>query len=113
MQGLNCARGDDPRGHDERVAAALAAECKGAGLERIERVMLWSDGARAFAVDQADPRAPWTRHANVDLAQAAQQPVAESNQRLAQLNDRSDAARQATAPAQTADEPGRGAPRMT
>lgn len=112
VQGLHCARGDDPRGHDERVAAALAVECRSAGLERIERVVLSPDGARAFAVDQADPRAPWARHANVDRAQAAQQPVDESNQRMAQVDARSDATRQTAAPVQTAEEPARSAPRL-
>lgn len=112
VSGFDCPRGDDPHGHDERVAAALTTQCKAAGLERIERVALTPDGVRAFAVDQNDPHAPWARHAHVDLAQAAQQPVAESNQRLAQLNGQQDLARQQAATVQGAEEPGRGAPRM-
>lgn len=112
LQGLNCARGDDPQGHDQRVAAALAVECRGAGLQQIAGVTQSPDGTRAFAHDQADPRAPWTLHANVDIALAAQQPVEHSNQRLAQLNAQSDAVRQTVAPAQSAEEPARGAPRM-
>ncbi|MFK3648663.1 XVIPCD domain-containing protein [Lysobacter enzymogenes] len=112
VSGLDCPRGGDPQGHDERVAAALATQCKAAGLDRIERVALSPDGSRAFAVDQADPHAPWARHAHVDLAQAAQQPVAESNQRLAQLNGQQDAARQQAAAVQGTEEPGRSAPRL-
>lgn len=69
----------DPNSLD-RTVAALAAESRRNGLDRVDSVVASPDGQRIFAV-QGDPNRPDHLRASVDVATAARQPV-ETSERL-------------------------------
>ncbi len=62
----------------ENVAAALALQAQHDGLQRIDSVVPSQPAGRLIAVQGQDPTAPESRHAAVDLAQAAARPAQDS-----------------------------------
>ena len=59
-------------------AGALAATAHAKGMDRIDQVVLSDDATRAFAI-QSDPRAPFKRFADVDVAQSVAKPLEQSS----------------------------------
>lgn len=68
----------------ENVAAALALQAKRDGFTQIDQVMKSTHGDKLIAVQGQDPSAPESRHAVVEIAQAARQPAQQSTQSLQQ-----------------------------
>ena len=68
----------------ENVAAALALQAKHDGFDRIDQVLMSTHGDKLIAVQGQDPGAPESRHAVVEIAQAAQQPAQQNTQLLQQ-----------------------------
>lgn len=108
--GIDHERGRSPDQISERLAAALAVQSKADGLEAIRCVVMNKEGTRAFAVDNADPAAPWAKRTSVEVAAAIQQPVEASNEKLEQLTQRMAVQQQDSTLVQ--DDPGRSAPKM-
>lgn len=68
----------------ENVAAAMALQAHHDGLQQIDQVVTGPVPGRVFAVQGQDPAAPESRHAAIDLAQAAARPARESLRDLQQ-----------------------------
>lgn len=79
-----------------RVAAGMTAEARGRGLETIAFAQFSADGRRFYMVDTPDPSTPWARTAVGDIGQALQQSVADSTQRVAQIDQTQALAQQQT-----------------
>lgn len=69
-----------------RLAAGMTAEARGRGLETIAFAQFSADGRRFYMADTPDPSMPWARTAVGDIGQALQQSVADSTQRVAQID---------------------------
>jgi hypothetical protein len=68
----------------ENVAAAMALQAHRDGLQQIDQVVTGPLPGRVFAVQGQDPAAPESRHATIDLAQAAARPAQDSLRDLQQ-----------------------------
>lgn len=71
---------------DRQLSAALAVNCRAAGMGCVHHVVLSTDGSRAFAVDTPDITREWRNRADVDVADAIRQPLDVSTERMAQVN---------------------------
>lgn len=89
---------------DQQLSAALAVQCREAGMTCVNHVVLSSDGKHAFAVDTADITAEWRKRADVSVSDAIRQPLDGSTQRMATLNQ--ELAQQALLERQHSDQPG-------
>ncbi|GAA0684237.1 peptidoglycan-binding protein [Dyella marensis] len=69
----------------ENFAGSLAVEAQRQGLKQINHVVLNDDGSRAWAV-QGDLRSPFKQHAEVNVGQAINTPLAQSSASSAQLH---------------------------
>jgi hypothetical protein len=77
-------RQPDERSHN--LAGALTVQAKAGELRGIHALVLSDDGSRAFVVDTANFKDVSKRHANVEIAPAMNQPIAESTHQIAQVN---------------------------
>lgn len=66
----------------ERVAAAIAAEAKEAGLKGIDHVVAGRDGGKFIAIEGPNPYAPEARRATVDYAEAVARSVEQSTAKI-------------------------------
>lgn len=69
-----------------RLAAGMTAEARARGLEAIAFAQFSPDGRRFYMADTPDPASPSARIAVGDVGQSLQQSVADSSQRVAQLD---------------------------
>lgn len=69
-----------------RLAAGMTAEARARGLEAIAFAQFSPDGRRFYLADTPDPASPAARIAVGDVGQGLQQSVADSSQRVAQLD---------------------------
>ena len=88
--------GRTPDEHTTQLAASLTARSKADGLDNIALVVMNDDRSKAYAVDSADTSNPFRRHTNVDVADAANQPVDVSNKQLNDTNAQAQAQAQQT-----------------
>lgn len=72
----------------DRLAGALTAEARNAGLSQIRRVELSENNSRVFAMDNVDPNAAHARIAVADVARGLQQPLVASTQQVDRVNER-------------------------
>lgn len=66
----------------ERVAAAIAADAKAAGLHRIDDVVVAKTGQTFIAIEGLDPYAPESRRTAVDYREARMQSVEQSTAKI-------------------------------
>lgn len=78
--------GRTPDDASVRLAAGMTAEARARGLESIAFAQFSPDGRRFYMADTADPASPLARTAVGDVGQGLQQSVADSSQRVAQLD---------------------------
>jgi predicted chitinase/peptidoglycan hydrolase-like protein with peptidoglycan-binding domain len=64
--------------HSSMIAGSLTAAAAAAGMHRIDQVALSNDASKAYAI-QGDSNSPFKQHAEVDVATAAQTPLAQSS----------------------------------
>ncbi len=83
-----------------QLAAGMTAEARARGLKTIEFAQFSPDGRQFHMADTPDPSLPWARTAVGDVAQCLQYSVAESSQRVAQLDQAQSMAQQLATPAQ-------------
>lgn len=99
----------------ERLSRCLLPECKGAGLRRVDHVVMGKEGINLFAV-QGALMDPAHLRAHVRTEQAIHAPVEQSDERLLAINhaiaERQELARQRE-PARGLEEPGRSSPVMS
>ena len=69
-----------------RLAAGMTADARARGFETIAFAQFSPDGRQFYMADTPDPASPWARTAVGDVGQAVQQSVADSSQRVAQLD---------------------------
>jgi hypothetical protein len=69
-----------------RLAAGMTAEARERGLDTIAFAQFSPDGRRFYMADTPDPSSPVARTAVGDVAQVLQQSVADSSQRVVQLD---------------------------
>jgi Protein of unknown function (DUF2974) len=94
------------RGSDDttmRLAAGVTAEARARGLDTIAFAQFSEDGRRFLMADTRDPSLPWARTAVGDVGQALQQNVGDSTQRIAQLDQAQELARQQSQPTEQQD----------
>ena len=72
----------DSEAQRERVAAALAAEAKEAGLKGIDHVVVGRQGGPFIAIEGPNPYAPEARRATVDYAEAIGRSVEQSTAKI-------------------------------
>ena len=84
LDGVQKLGGGASNAQRENFAGSLAVEAQRHGLKRIDHVVLNDDGSRAWAV-QGDLRSPFKQHAEVNVGQAINTPLAQSSASSAQL----------------------------
>lgn len=72
----------DSEAQRERVAAAIAAEAKEAGLKGIDHVVVGRQGGPFIAIEGPNPYAPEARRATVDYAEAVGRSVEQSTAKI-------------------------------
>jgi hypothetical protein len=72
----------DSEAQRERVAAAIAAEAKDAGLRRIDDVVVGKNGENFIAIEGPNPYAPESRRATVDYGEALVRSVEQSTAKI-------------------------------
>jgi hypothetical protein len=72
----------DSEAQRERVAAAIAAEAKEAGLKGIDHVVVGRQGGPFIAIEGPNPYAPEARRATVDYAEAIGRSVEQSTAKI-------------------------------
>lgn len=77
-----------------RLAAGMTADARARGIETIAFAQFSPDGRKFYMADTPDPSLPWAKTAVGDVAQALQQSVGDSTQRVAQLDQAQSAAQQ-------------------
>lgn len=92
--------GRTPDDASTRLAAAATADARARGLETIAFAQFSPDGRRFYMADTADPASPTARTAVGDVGQGLQQSVADSSQRVAQLDQAQMQAQQSAAQTQ-------------
>jgi hypothetical protein len=70
----------------EQLAAALTVQAKENGMDNVSHFIINNERGRAFVVDTPDIKAEWRLTAYADIAQATQQPVSQSSEKMAQVN---------------------------
>jgi peptidoglycan hydrolase-like protein with peptidoglycan-binding domain len=75
---LDAQHGRESGPHTAAFSGALTAAAVNAGMNRIDNVMLSDDGKQGYAV-QGDLNSPFKQHAQVDVMQAIQTPLAQSS----------------------------------
>ncbi|WP_426285135.1 XVIPCD domain-containing protein [Luteibacter sp. E-22] len=78
VQQLDERHGRAPGTHSENLAGSLTSAAVNTGMHRIDHVALNDDASRAYAV-QGEARSPFKQHAEVDVMQAIQTPLARSS----------------------------------
>jgi predicted chitinase len=78
VQGLDAQHGRESGPHTHPIAGALTAAAATAGMSRIDHVVLSQDAIKAYAM-QGKLNSPFKQHAEVDVAQAARTPLAQSS----------------------------------
>lgn len=78
VQQLDERYGRAPGTHSENLAGSLTSAAVNTGMHRIDHVALNDDASRAYAV-QGEARSPFKLHAEVDVMQAIQKPLARSS----------------------------------
>ncbi|MEV8520978.1 XVIPCD domain-containing protein [Dyella marensis] len=84
LDGVQKLGGGASAGQRENFAGSLAVEAQRNGLKKIDHVVLNDDGSRAWAVE-GDLRSPFKQHAEVNVGQAVNTPLAQSSASSAQL----------------------------
>ncbi|MDQ0010328.1 peptidoglycan hydrolase-like protein with peptidoglycan-binding domain [Luteibacter jiangsuensis] len=78
VQQLDERHGRVPGPHSENLAGSLTSAAVSTGMHRIDHVALNDDASRAYAI-QGEARSPFKLHAEVDVMQAIQTPLARSS----------------------------------
>lgn len=79
-------RGREPDALSEQVAAGLTVDAKTRGLNKVGFLQFSADGSKAYMTDTRDPSSEFARTAAGDVGQAAQQPIAASTGKAADIN---------------------------
>lgn len=107
-------RGREPDTLSEQVAAGLTVDAKARGLNSVGFMQFSADGSKAYMTDTRDPSSEFARTAAGDVGQAAQQSIASSSNKAAEINQSLALTTQHTLLAQqqtpqpNPDDPGRG-----
>lgn len=80
--------------HTGNVSGALTAAALKSGMDRIDHVAVSDDASKAYAM-QGDPSSPFKKHAEVDVANAAKTPLADSSTQALNHAQAQEAARSA------------------
>ena len=108
-------RGREPHPLSVQMAGSLVCTARQRELSCIGFFELNKDGSKAYMTDTKDPSAEWARTAVGDVARASQQPMPDSSERVAEINQSLALTAQRNAPQPTLDpsqnDPGRG-PKM-
>ncbi|HEX7814575.1 XVIPCD domain-containing protein [Dyella sp.] len=91
---LDQQHGRTPGPHTDNFSGALTAAAVGAGMSRIDHVILSDDAKKGYAV-QGDLNSPFKQYTAVDVAQAIQTPVAQSSAQAMQQPQHAQAQQQA------------------
>lgn len=79
---LDESQGRAPGAHTQMFAGSLTTAALGAGMNRIDHVVLSDDASRGFAV-QGALNSPFKQHAGVNVMEAVHTPLAQSSQQAA------------------------------
>jgi hypothetical protein len=107
-------RGREPDPLSEQVAAGLTVDAKARGLNSVGFFQFSADGSKAYMTDTRDPSSEFARTAAGDVGRAAQQSIASSSDKAADINQSLALTTQQTLLAQqltpqpNPDDPGRG-----
>jgi hypothetical protein len=78
--------GRSPDQLSEQLTAALTVAAKAEGMKEVHHLMINNDRGRAFVVDTPDAKAEWRQRTFVELNEATQQPIAQSSEKMIQVN---------------------------
>jgi putative chitinase len=82
----DAAIGRTPDTLSAQLSGGLTVAARERGLQEIGFSQFSPDGTRVYMTDTRDPAAPWARTAVGDVAQAVNQPLADSTQRVEAIN---------------------------
>ncbi len=82
----DAAIGRTPDQLSTQLAGGLTATARERGLQEVGFAQFSPDGNRVYMTDTRDPSTPWARTAVGEVAQSVHQPLVESSERVAQIN---------------------------